>query len=104
MNARRHAYEQVHGLTLEPDQSRRKDERRFQSEHANDWIVISTMVLRGKPRMLECLASPGGQRPATAYRRFLVPADEYQPGPFGFVIDEGRHAVSDRADRRRREG
>jgi hypothetical protein len=67
--------------------------------------VISTMVLRGKPRMLECLASRGGQRPATAYRRFLVPAGEYQPGPFGFVIDDkSRHAMSDRADRRRGEG
>lgn len=49
--------------------------------------------------MLECLASLGGQRQVTHFKRFLIPADEYRPGPFGFVIDENRHAVSDRADR-----
>lgn len=67
-------------------------------EHANDWVVITTMPLQGTPRMLECLASHGGQRLATEYKRFLVPVDEYKPGPFGFVIDENRHAVSYRAD------
>lgn len=99
-----HAYEDVHDLVLQPGQSRRKDEKRFQVEHANDWIVISVMTLREAPRMLECLASRGGQRQASHYKRFLVPADEYIPGPFGFVIDESRHAVSDRADRLRPEG
>lgn len=98
------AYEQLHGVTLEPGQSRRKDEKRFQIEHANDWVVISTMTLRGPPRMIECLASLGGQRPATRSRRFLIPCDEYKPGPFGFVIDESRHAVSDRADHLRPQG
>lgn len=61
------------------------------------------MTLRQTPRMLECLASLGGQRPASQYKRFLVPAAEYKPGPFGFVIDESRHAVSNRADRLRPE-
>ena len=98
------AYEQVHHLVLQPGQSRRKDERRFAAEHANDWVVISTMSLPGSPRMLECLASQGGERPAPRYKRFLVAADEYKPGPFGFVIDERRHAVSDRADHLRHEG
>jgi len=98
------AYEEVHGLVLQPGQSRRKDEKRVQVEHTNRWVVISAMTLRGTPRMLECLASLGGQREATQYKCFLVPADEYKPGPFGFVIDESRHAASDRADRLRPEG
>lgn len=46
----------------------------------------------------EVIAAKGGQRTEhTPVRRYLVPKDEYgiSGGPFGFVIDPGRHAVYD---------
>ena len=45
---------------------------------------------------METVATLGGRRGVGAEeRRFLVPADEYRAGLFGFVIDEARHAVYD---------
>lgn len=47
--------------------------------------------------MIEVVGVLGGRRGANAMeRRFLVPKAEYEGrGPFGFAIDEGRHAAYD---------
>lgn len=44
----------------------------------------------------EVVATRGGQRDlAIEERRFLIPSAEYKSGPFGFVVDETRHAAYD---------
>lgn len=82
------------GTILAPGESRRKDHRAFEAEHAADWIVVSAITSEQQRGFVECIATTGGQRGAGAEgRRFLVPADEYEIGRFGFVIDPYRHAV-----------
>jgi hypothetical protein len=79
---------------LAPGESRTKDQRAFEAEHASDWIVVSAITSDQQKGFVECVATPGGKRGAgTEERRFLVPAAEYEIGRFGFVIDTKRHAV-----------
>jgi hypothetical protein len=88
------AWEAIFGTILAPDESREKDRCTFEVEHAADWIVVSAITSEQHKGFVECVATPGGKRGAgTEERRFLVPADEYQVGRFGFVIDPDRHAV-----------
>jgi hypothetical protein len=87
------AWESLTGTTLAPGESFIKDERCFLEEHASDWIVISAITSEQQPGMVECIATLGGTRNGIGERRFLVSDDEYrQRKPFGFVIDETRHA------------
>lgn len=88
-------YEIVAHARLKPGESWVKDERRFRRLHARDWVVISAVTSEHQPGFVECVATRGAQRGNRAGRRFLVPSDEYRPGPFGFVIDEARHAPYD---------
>jgi hypothetical protein len=88
------AWETIFGTILSPGESRTKDRRAFEAKHANDWIVVSAITSDQQKGFVECVAAPGGRRgPGTEERRFLVPADEYNIGRFGFVIDPDRHAV-----------
>jgi len=88
------AWEAIFGTILAPGESRTKDRRAFEAEHAADWIVVSTITSEQQKGFVECVATPGGQRGAgTEERRFLVPAAEYAVGRFGFVIDPDRHPV-----------
>ena len=89
------AYEAIFGLVLEPGQSRVKDERAFKRDHTADWIVVAAITSSQEPGFVECIATLGGDRLSKAERRFLVPAGEYEIGPFGFVIDPLKHAVYD---------
>lgn len=89
------AYEAIFGLVLEPGQSRVKDERAFKHDHAADWIVVAAITSSHEPGLVECVATLAGDRLSKVERRFLVPADEYEIGPFGFVIDPLRHAAYD---------
>ena len=89
------AYEAIHGVVLEPGQSRVKDERTFESEHAADWIVIAAITSSHETGFVECVAKLGGNRCSRMERRYLVPSAEYEIGPFGFVIDPARHSVFD---------
>lgn len=90
------AWEAIFGKVLVPGQSHVKDRRAFETEHANDWIVISALRSDHHPGMTEVIATRGGKRdPHIEERRFLVPAAEYEVGRFGFVIDELRHAAYD---------
>lgn len=86
------AYGAIFGIVLEPGESRLKDERRFKREHAADWIVVAAINSNHAPGLVECVATQGGDRSSRHERRFLVPAAEYEIGPFGFVIDAARHA------------
>lgn len=87
------AWEAISGTILAPGESRRKDQRVFEAEHASDWIVVSAITSDQHKGFVECVATPGGKREAgSEERRFLVPADEYDVGRFGFVIDPARHA------------
>lgn len=88
-------YEAVTGIELKPGESWVKDETRFRTLHARDWIVISAVTSEHQPGFVECVATRGARRGNAPERRFLVPSDEYRPGPFGFVIDEARHAAYD---------
>jgi hypothetical protein len=88
------AWEAIFGTVLAPGESRTKDQRAFEIEHANDWVVISAITSQQEKGFAECIATPGGRRgEGTEERRFLVPADEFDIGRFGFVIDPERHAV-----------
>ncbi|NKL23560.1 DUF7007 domain-containing protein [Rhizobium leguminosarum] len=91
------AWEAIHGCELKPGQSWTKDRDTFESEHAGDWIVISAVFSSHHADMTEVIATRGGIRDHRAdERRFLVPSGEYATrGPFGFVIDQQRHAVYD---------
>jgi hypothetical protein len=89
-----HAWETIFGTVLAPGDSREKDRRAFEAEHAADWIVVSAIISDQVKGFVECVATPGGKRgPGTEGRRFLVPSAEYDIGRFGFVIDPDRHAV-----------
>jgi hypothetical protein len=55
--------------------------------------VISAIRSDQDPGMTECVATLGGNRRGPEQRRYLVPSDEYDPGRFGFVIDEARHRL-----------
>jgi hypothetical protein len=85
------AWEAIHGVVLEPGESRVKDERRFRLEHAQDWIVVSALRSTIHPGHVECAATRGGERTALPRRHFLVPAGDYATARFGFVIDQRRH-------------
>lgn len=88
------AWEAIFGTTLAPGESSKKDLRAFEAEHAADWIVVSAITSEQQKGFVECIATPGGKRGAGMdERRYLVPADEYHIGRFGFVIDPDRHAV-----------
>ena len=91
------AWETLTGTTLTPGESHVKDERRFFEDHARDRIAISALRSEQHPGMVECVATIGGARGIGASkRRYLVPGDEYERrSPFGFVIDEKRHALRD---------
>lgn len=88
------AWEDIFGTILGPGESREKDRRSFEAEHADSWIVISAIRSCQHEGFVECLATPEGRRgPGTGECRFLVPSNEYASGRFGFVIDPDRHAV-----------
>jgi hypothetical protein len=89
------AYEAIFCFVLEPGQSRVKDERRFKRDHAADWIVVAAITSGRKAGFVECIATLGGDRCSRAERRYLVPAADYEIGPFGFVIDPLKHAAYD---------
>ncbi|MCY1128452.1 hypothetical protein OU426_16425 [Frigidibacter sp. RF13] len=90
------AWEAIHGRALKPGESRRRDGEPFVRDHATDWVVISAIYSDQHRGFTEVIATRGGRRdPKSEERRFLVPSREYKVGPFGFVIDEARHAVYD---------
>lgn len=90
------AWEAIFGTILAPGESRTKDRRAFEAEHAADWIVVSAITSDQQKGFVECISTLGGQRGAgTEERRFLVPAEEYDIGRFGFVIDLERYAAYD---------
>lgn len=90
------AWEELTGNTLAPGDSRTKDQRAFEVQHAADWIVISAISSEQKKGFVEVVATMGGRREEAAEeRRFLVPEADYKMGRFGFVIDPARHAVYD---------
>lgn len=90
------AWESISGSVLAPGESRTKDQRAFEAEHAADWIVISAITSDQEKSFVECIATQGGRRASgTEERRFLVPSAEYAIGRFGFVIDPDRHGVYD---------
>ena len=87
------AWEAIHGHGLRPGESRERDRQIFEAEHAVDWIVISAVRSDHQPGFTEVIARRGGKRdPQSEERCFLVPAEEYKVGRFGFVVDEARHA------------
>ena len=88
------AWEAIFGTVLLPGESREKDRRAFEREHADDWIVVSAITSDHEKGFVEVVATPGGLRgPGTEERRYLVPSDEYDMGRFGFVIDQDRHRL-----------
>lgn len=90
------AWEAIHGRALRPGESRARDAEAFARLHADDWVVISAIYSDHRPGFTEVVATRGGRRdPAAEERRFLVPSKDYKVGPFGFVIDEARHAIYD---------
>ncbi len=90
------AYETLTGTVILPGESRVKDERQFQEDHRDDYVVIAAWGdwLSGVPKgFVYVSASLGGSRSELDHNvSFLVPDDEYkQRQCFGFVIDVNRH-------------
>lgn len=104
-NAQPDMYEKFFSVTLEPGQSRERDEQVWRAAHAGDLIVRSawgdwqTGVPAGYVGVMACIGGrwshaggcEGGER------WFLVPVTEYHArGLYGFVVDPSRHIeVSD---------
>lgn len=87
-------WEAIKGRKLRPGESRSRDAEAFAHDHAQDWVVISAIYSDHHPGFTEVVATLGGRRDQKAEeRRFLVPSADYKVGPFGFVIDETRHAA-----------
>ncbi len=87
------AWETITGTILQPGESRKKDERAFLAEHADDWLVQSAILSEQHPGFAEVIATRGGRHGHDVERRrFLVPSGEYTIGRFGFVVDPERHA------------
>lgn len=86
----------ITGTELAPGESFIKDQRRWQAEHADDYLPLAAWgdwhadVPAG---MVAVFAGRGGRRANGSYpddtRYFLVPADEYRAG--AFVVDLDRH-------------
>lgn len=90
------AWEAIHGRKLKPGESHVRDGEAFACDHAENWVVISAIYSDHQPGFTEVVATRGGRRdPQAEECRFLVPSGDYKVGPFGFVIDEARHAVYD---------
>ena len=90
------AWEAIHGRALHPGESRERDRQTFEHDHAKDWVVISAIYSDKHRGFTEVVATQGGQRdPSTEERLFLIPSADYKSGPFGFVVDETRHAGYD---------
>lgn len=83
--------ESFQGRELAPGESWEKDRRLFHEAHAQNWIVVAAITSKEHPGMIECSAALGGKRNISKGLTFLVPAEEYVAGRFGFVIDESRH-------------
>lgn len=95
-HSRPDAWEAIHGRVLRPGESRVRDTEAFARDHAQDWVVISAIYSDHHPGFTEMVATRGGRRdPAAEERRYLVASADYKVGPFGFVIDEARHAAYD---------
>lgn len=89
-------WETITGTVLQPGESRRKDERAFLTEHADDWLVQSATLSDQHPGFTEVIATKGGRHGHDVERRrFLIPSAEYKIGRFGFVVDPERHASCD---------
>jgi hypothetical protein len=95
------AYEIFYGVTLQPGESRERDQQKFNIDNKANWITTAAWGdwKNGVPKgMVGVCTRLGGRSSAnsSAERYFLVPADEYRGGalPFGFVIDPDRHAES----------
>lgn len=84
-------WEAYYGYRLDPAESFEKERRQFLAEHAADWIAVSASRSKDREDMVEVTAKLGGVRASSVMRSFLVPADEYQPGRHGFVVDLDRH-------------
>lgn len=89
-------WEAITGTVLQPGESRRKAERAFLAEHADDWLAQSAILSDQHPGFTEVIATKGGRREdGVERRRFLIPSSEYNMGRFGFVVDPERHAEYD---------
>jgi len=88
-------YEELSGVTLSPGESFLKDEREFQRQHENDFVVISAISMDNGTVL--CTATRGGVRqmyngPEIDEVNFIVPLEEYKNrSRHGFVIDPSRH-------------
>ena len=94
-------YEAFYGVTLQPGQSRARDERAWWEANKTRLIAVSACGDWHKdcPAGMVLVSACVGGRHWQTYqycgemRQFLVPADDYQNrSPFGFAFDEGRYA------------
>jgi hypothetical protein len=95
------AYEIFYSVTLQPGESRRRDEQRFYADHEADLLVVAACGdwKEGVPTgMVGVCARIGGysNKDTSKDRFFLVPADEYDKriGGFAFIVDPLRHRES----------
>lgn len=101
------AWEAWTQTTLQPGESRAKDQQAWYAAHANDYIVTTAWGdwhQRVPEGMVGVCACKGGRRNPfrvsipSSEAFFLVPAKEYDarnPRDFGFLIDETRHVRID---------
>jgi len=99
-NYRPEAYERFYGVTLQPGESRRRDEQLFAVANVRRLVSISAAgdwhkdCPKGMVLVTACIGGrlDNGQCASQGLRHFLIPEAEYHGrGPFGFVIDLARH-------------
>lgn len=77
--------------TLAPGESRRKDEAVWREAHRDRFVAVSAL------RLADGTVGVKATRPSDgASGWWAVPAEEYARRGFGFVVDEARHARSER--------
>ena len=88
-------YMAITGETIKPEDSVVLQQQLFAEQHANDWVVIGALMSKTRPGMVDCIAKKGGRGSHGPERRFLIPADDYKPSQFGFIVTEEKYPYFD---------
>jgi len=83
------AYEKFFGKKVVKGESVVRDKEIFKEENKNNYIVVSACRQEDG---VSCIATLGGHRKFDGSEKyFMVPANEYEAGRYGFVIDLEKH-------------
>ncbi|MFM7012526.1 MAG: DUF7007 domain-containing protein [Betaproteobacteria bacterium] len=100
-NSHPECYERLHGVTLQPGESREKDDQAFYENNKNNWVTVSAVgswheqCPEGYVLVSACIGGRKEHRFLRPTVDFLVPQEEYDARTGPFVIDTSRHSRLD---------